>query len=700
MPAKTPCPADNTIDVLVRGELPAREWQGIEAHFDECQRCRKAALEKLGPLMAPTRSLDRSGDSARRGSPGELGPGTQVGRHIVIERLGAGGMGTVYSAYDTTLERRIALKFLSAPAGDAAAAAKLVAEASAMARLSHPNVVTVHDVGVLDGRPYLAMEYVKGRTLREWRHERPRSVREILDVMAAVARGLEAAHEAGIIHRDVKPENVLVSGDRVLVTDFGVSVRDSVGMAGSVAGTPAYMAPEQFRGEPATPATDAFGFAVTLYEMLYEQRPFSDGSRAEIEAAVTAGQVSLPRARNGVSADVERLIRAGLSADPTARPEDMSTVAEALGANPGRRIRRISAGVVAAAAVGAAFWGGARIEANPERRCQAGAAVIDSVWGELPLRELRGRYRGRATAARQVAERRFQEYAEAWRGVHGETCTAAFADRRISGELFDLRMHCLERHRATFAALVGSLKHANHAQLVKVVGAPLPPVSDCVLSERPATKALPSDPAIRRKISEITSALADADARTVVGDLANARQLAAQAVDAAERLGYEPLLARALLQLATIEARGGQLQSGGDGRETSGAITASDRAVKLLERAIRVAEVGRADAERALAARALAQAHRDAGRLAEAEEWTELASSMITRVGDPLSTLGRSSRYIPSATQRAALHHARGRILYERRDWKAAAREFDRSLELGGRALGPRAQDVAPSMAD
>ena len=200
-------------------------------------------------------------------------------------------MGAVYAAFDTLLERKVALKFLTRHKSDQAALARLLAEAGTMARLAHPNVVTVHDVGLHDGLPFLSMELVDGTTLARWRTEAPRSFRDIGRVMAAAARGLAAAHAAGIVHRDVKPQNILVSGTRVLVTDFGLSVRsdqrpegagegsDGKG-EGKIVGTPAYMAPEQHRGEPVDARTDVFGFCATLYQMLHGQPPFAGNNIA------------------------------------------------------------------------------------------------------------------------------------------------------------------------------------------------------------------------------------------------------------------------------------------------------------------------------------------------------------------------------------------------------------------------------------
>jgi tetratricopeptide (TPR) repeat protein len=675
------CPSASSLDDFVRGVLPVAERLELEEHLDACQACRRATVRMLSLVDHGSAASMGTSPPASGARPFALRAGDKVGRHIVIGRLGAGSMGTVYAAYDTKLDRRIALKFLVAT--DEPAATRLLAEASAMARLSHPNVVTVLDVGTLDGRPFLAMEYVKGQTLLEWKHQRSPSVREILAVMAAVAQGLEAAHAAGIIHRDVKPHNVLVSGGRVLVTDFGLSVRDGAEVARAVAGTPAYMAPEQFLGEPATRATDLFGFSVTLYELLYGQHPFGTGSFAELRGRVMTGQIQPPPARSRVPRHVQRLVMAGLSVQPSARPASMGAVAAALLSNPGRQAWRAGTALVTAGAVGAAFWIGGYLRADPEHRCQASAAVIDGAWNGQRRQQLLRQF----TAAGQLAtgalvERRFDEYAADWRRAQGQTCTATFSQRRISSELFDARMHCLDSHRATFAALVAAVPQATPAQLMKLAGTQLPPVAECDFNDRRFTKPLPADPVSRKRLAEIDETLAQAGAARALGDLLRSRQLATSAVSAARTLAYDPVLAAALIQLAQLEERGAKRTAGDDGSvpETMG----PDRALPLLEEASRVADRGGDDASRADAAQALALAHRDAGRVAEAERWAEVASATIGRLGDP-----------PLA--RAALDYVRGWIYYDRRKWDQSEAAFAHSLELRRQVLGPRAPEVLSS---
>ncbi|HYV48053.1 MAG TPA: serine/threonine-protein kinase [Myxococcaceae bacterium] len=218
------------------------------------------------------------------GVPAPLPPGATLGRYVVLHVVGEGGMGVVYAAHDFVLDRRVAVKLVRRdlrPDEREARKARLVAEAQAVGRLSHPNVIAVYDVGEFGGEIYIAMELVPGQTLADWLKSGPRSLEQVLDVFMQAGRGLAAAHRAGLIHRDFKPHNVLVGVDgRVRVTDFGLAV--SAGTAGGDgAGTPAYMAPEQADGKGSARA-DQFSFGVALHEAVAGARPGQDGATVTV----------------------------------------------------------------------------------------------------------------------------------------------------------------------------------------------------------------------------------------------------------------------------------------------------------------------------------------------------------------------------------------------------------------------------------
>lgn len=277
----------------------------------------------------------------------------RIGRFAVLHLLGAGGMGQVYAAYDAELDRRIAIKLLLGEgSGDAEGRTRLLREAQAMARVSHPNVVPIFEVGEHEGRIFIAMEYVHGITLREWCAEASRSWQELVAVYLQAARGLAAAHDVGIIHRDFKPDNALVSAGgepRVRVLDFGLAALpgaalgasadviacsipdDRLTLTGAVMGTPAYMAPEQQRGGDVDDRADVFALCVALYEAIYGVRPFAGATVSELFAAVQAGELRPPpEGAEAAPKELRDLLRRGLAVEPDARWPSMSALASAL----------------------------------------------------------------------------------------------------------------------------------------------------------------------------------------------------------------------------------------------------------------------------------------------------------------------------------------------------------------------------------
>ena len=196
----------------------------------------------------------------------------RLGRLVILDRIGSGAMGTVYAAYDPRLERRVAVKVMHA-GGDHA---RVLREARALGKLAHPNVVAIHDAGEEDGCVYVVMELASGVPLRAWIGT-DHGWRAIARVMREAALGLAAAHRAGLVHRDVKPDNILIGTDRTRVVDFGLAAGDDETSGG--AGTPSYLAPEVLAGEPARAASDQFSFGVTFHEVLYGRRPHKGTSR-------------------------------------------------------------------------------------------------------------------------------------------------------------------------------------------------------------------------------------------------------------------------------------------------------------------------------------------------------------------------------------------------------------------------------------
>jgi WD40 repeat protein/serine/threonine protein kinase len=294
----------------------------------------------------------------------------QIAHYTVIGTLGSGGMGVVYVAHDQQLGRRVALKLLRHAHATEVARARLQREAMAMARLSHPNVVTVHEVGTFRGQVFLAMEFVGGASLRAWLNMCKRSWRETIAIFIQAGEGLSAAHDAGLIHRDFKPDNVLVGDDgRVRVADFGlahgldfadlgdatpdsadsgpsnpgVPLSSPLTETGMIVGTPAYMAPEQHENSSRIDArSDQFAFCVALWEGLYGKRPFAGVSLAELRMAMKEGRIQHPLDPGDVPPWLHRVILRGLSINPDNRWPSMRELLVALARDPERvRSRRL-----------------------------------------------------------------------------------------------------------------------------------------------------------------------------------------------------------------------------------------------------------------------------------------------------------------------------------------------------------------------
>jgi serine/threonine protein kinase len=371
----TGCLDDNEASEFASGSLGAGATTRIEKHLAGCRDCRSlvAALapdleeadadsdvvtsprrvakgKRAGKrahdiAMAPTeepRSPDTPDTTPKKRRDPVVAAGDTIGRYIILARLGAGGMGVVYTAYDPQLDRKVAVKLLRTGGGiaDDEARQRLVREAQAMSQLAHPNVVAVYDVGTADtGEVYVAMELVDGETLTSWLGHWDRSWREILDLFFQAGRGLSAAHARGLVHRDFKPDNVLVGTDgRVRVTDFGLArslldqveeelrdmprpdleaLRATLTATGTVLGTPRYMAPEQLRGADADARSDQFSFCVALFEALYGRHPLPGDSVIEM---VQHGAVAeAPPEDTKVPAAIGRAIFRGLSSEPNRR---------------------------------------------------------------------------------------------------------------------------------------------------------------------------------------------------------------------------------------------------------------------------------------------------------------------------------------------------------------------------------------------
>jgi len=413
--------------------------------------------------------------------------GATLGRYRLERELGAGGMGVVHAAFDPDLERRVALKVLRSAAGTSDARHRLLREARAMARLAHPNVVTVHEVGSANGRDYVAMEIIEGHTLAEWLRATPRLEAEIVDAFIGAGRGLAAAHAAGIVHRDFKPHNVLRhKGGRIVVTDFGLAreaeppvdplavtgaaMRAPAGtdltvsstpstplagltMTGSLLGTPAYMAPEQWSGGAVTPATDQFAFCVALWEALAGERPFKGATVEALRAEIERGPATLDASR--IPRRLRPALLRGLDRDPSRRWPSMDALLAAMAPpRPPNRSVMFAIGGGAAVAAAVVFSIVDRSEQAPAAAasCRAPAIALEAAWPADAAAKL-------AAAGQGPAAAQLDADAWAWQAARAEACTLA-PERR------EPRLACLDGVLARFDAVargVAPLARMEHA---------------------------------------------------------------------------------------------------------------------------------------------------------------------------------------------------------------------------------------------
>ena len=416
------CLDAETFAAYLDGLLPADAVARADRHIDRCRECRS----ELSALAA---TFPEGSGGEPSDLDGVLPIGPRLGRYEVLGEIGRGSMGVVVRAHDPELDRTVAVKLLAPKLWHGAAAReRLRREAQAMARLSHPNVVQVYDVTAFGDALAITMELVEGSTLRA---AIGRPWRETLALCIAAGRGLAAAHAARLIHRDFKPENVLISGDRVVVSDFGLARIDQTAApartpvtATTLAGTPAYMAPELLRGEPATIASDQFSFCVTTYEALWGERPFAGTTLEALRDAMSRGEVR-PAPPAKVPARVRAALLRGLSPDPEQRFASMPELLDALEAPSPRRRWWLAGGAASVAATAALV-----VALRPGAPACATAFAWDAhaLIGSLGL-----------DGARLAAS--VGRYGERWTAARREACDA----REQSERARDARFACLDR---------------------------------------------------------------------------------------------------------------------------------------------------------------------------------------------------------------------------------------------------------------
>ncbi len=477
------CLSESVLLSILERRLSPLELADVDLHLDRCENCRALVAGLACDVSTPAPS-DTSPNPP--GKTTALSVGTVLAdRYLVLEILGMGGMGVVYAAFDRQLDRKVAVKMMR---GEHDGPERLIKEARNLARLTHPNVVVVHDVGEALGAAYMAMEYVKGCTLRRWvRDERP-SPNRVLDVYLEAAKGLAAAHAAGLVHRDVKPDNILLGDDgRVRVMDFGLARTDHMvtappadGLASeapvtSLDGTLPYIAPERFQGGVADARSDQFAFCVSLYEALYGEHPFEFAKLLELPQAMQQGRFRNPSRDRAVDRAVRAVLLRGLSADPAARFPSMDDLASAL-RGVGRRKRARTITALAAAIL--AMLGGAVMAvapAAPPPPCAGSDRLLAGVWD--PQRQaaidkaILGTELVYAPNTSRSVRDTFDRYAKRWVATHAEACRATRVHGEQSEEVLDLRMACLGTRLAALRAMTDPLMQADKRAVEKAVEA-------------------------------------------------------------------------------------------------------------------------------------------------------------------------------------------------------------------------------------
>ncbi|MFZ6178197.1 protein kinase domain-containing protein [Nannocystis pusilla] len=699
----------------------------------------------------PSQETSVSGEITREGelpqaagaAVDDLSTGTCVGRYIILGRLGAGAMGVVYSAFDPELDRKIALKLLHSR-GNASldARARLLREAKSLARLSHPSVVGVHDVGTYGDHIFLAMEFVAGRTLTAWLKEQPRRWPEVLAVMRSAGEGLAAAHAAGLVHRDFKPDNVIIGDDgRARVLDFGLarasgeapeslSGGDSDALAaiasastsaatrsreheaehvlvtrtGALIGTPAYMSPEQHLGQPADALSDQFSFSVALYQALYGVRPFSGGRLSALAYQIVKGKVEAAPAGSQVPNWLRKVVVRGLALDPDGRWPSMHAMLTALARERGlgRRGAWLLGGL-GGLGLGLGLWLAGASGPSP---CQGAEQRLAGIWDAARVAEIEQAFLASgapyAPDAWQSVHKALSAYAADWLQAHHDACAATHIYGEQSERLLDLRTRCLNRHLGRFKALSDGLAHAGAGTIEHAPEAAslLGDLSICAATDALDSVVPPPDDST--KVAAVEARLDDAGAQELAGDYTRAFELALLAVNEATALGYAPLEAEALRVRARIQRRlarhdvsaeslAAAIAAAARGRDDPTAATAWTDLVYLV--GTHKPDAVRLDATRLAAEAAIIRAGDD----------VSLRARLDLGVANGLRLLGRYDEALAPAQRALALYerddpgnahniadalHSLALIHHRQGAHDEAQRTFDRAIAAHERAYG------------
>ena len=654
-------------------------------------------LQASAPDLASLPTVDVQGEQPAQAdlldAPTKL---TRFGHYVLLHELGRGGMGVVYAAYDEKLDRKVAIKVLRAQ-GDPAAQRRLVREAQGLARLSHPNVVQIYEIGDIDGQGFLAMEFIDGSTLRSWRVEQPRTFAEILAAALAAGRGLAAAHAKSLVHRDFKPDNVMIHRDgRVLVTDFGLvrgdetaetpdapaptgELRAELTRVGSVMGTPGYMPPEQFSGRETDARSDQFSFCVSLWEMLFAARPFTGEDSRAVEAAILAGKITEP-ARHTVPTWLRAVLVRGLACEPIDRWPTMDELLAALRRDPTPRRRAMwaSSGVltVALALAGWTVAATARQREATRTECEHSAHEIDADWNDAVAARLEQAFlaTGKAHAATDWAHSRpwMDNYVREWAAIRERTCLETRLEERRSPASHAAITACLDERRATFLGVLDVWAEMSPIKLrmAAVSAASLPPLSLCTDEAHLARLARPPEQ-LRPQVEDLQLRLERVKALRLAGVYDAALPQAELLVPQAEALAWLPLLAQLRLEIGFDQAELGRYVDARSSVEQS-----------FLDAAASGDELGMLSAATKLS-------HTIGSLLGQHETghyWGKIAFALLSHLG------------MEGSVAEASLRNSVGSVYLKQAEYEPALAFYRRALSIYESKLGPGQPAVSASL--
>ncbi|MEQ8272642.1 MAG: tetratricopeptide repeat protein [Deltaproteobacteria bacterium] len=600
----------------------------------------------------------------------------RVGRFVVLEKVGEGAMGVVYAAFDPELDRKVALKLLRPDGANGEAdQARLIAEAKAMAKLSHPNVVSAYEVGTYEGRVFIAMEFVDGVTLRAWCEAEQRTTRQRLSVLVAAGEGIAAAHAAGLVHGDFKPENVIIDREgRPRVLDFGLARPfDRAGSVAaqapvtrsSVAGTPAYMAPEQFDGV-VDASSDQFAFCVVAHEVLFGSRPFEAATWQALRDEVRAGRRRPTPLRTSVPRRARSALSTGLAPESSDRHRTMAALLVELERARDRRSRQA---VLAGVGVGAGIVAAAMLLAPTSTEpCSGPPRNFDSIYGQTRRTEIveavhatRVPY---AAATVDAIDAAFHRQISRIHAMERSACEATYVKNVQSRALLSTRMLCLEERTLELNALSAGLTEVDEASVGRVANAiaALTPTEVCGDLEHLRQRTPPpADPRVRATVAALESELQRVRTLHELARYDEALVVAEAVYAEADTLDYTPIRAAAATRLGWAEGRLGRL---------------ADAERHLHEGARRGLEAG--------------------DPLAMAEAWDMLTYVTAARHSD-YPAAERYAGYALALAPQLAGRHATVAAFYGRRGWlhhrmgriEDALVDQERALDIRERHLGP-----------